>query len=320
MKLSRRAALLGGLAGGLGSALGARAGIFEFGYDALGRLNKVVYPNRSAREYEYDDAGNRKLKAFATTLQVTGTPPVNLRTLANTAGYLGGDARVIFEVANGVTIMGDAGASGPANGMGGAGGVAIDTGTWPGGQSIILTLLIRTGGEVYGGGGGGGGGAGAPGDYGYGGDPGGGGAAVVCGADLNIEIEPLGRLQGGAQGGRGGLYGEEILLDVSTGDYAWASAGGGGGGFPNGLGGAGGYGQPMWFDIVWDDGDPGGDGTTSGPGAGGAGGFVTGPYGDGDGDMGSAGADYQDVSCVAVAKNGHTVTIVNKGFMSGSVV
>src|SRR5689334_4260114 len=61
---------------------------------------------------------------FNQTIQVTGTGPINLRTLANNAGYNGAqNATITFQVASGVTISGSAGSTSTGGGRG------IDTGT-----------------------------------------------------------------------------------------------------------------------------------------------------------------------------------------------
>jgi YD repeat-containing protein len=46
---------------------GASAGTVTYGYDALGRLTSVTFPNDAAIQYSYDAAGNR------TSLGISGT-------------------------------------------------------------------------------------------------------------------------------------------------------------------------------------------------------------------------------------------------------
>ena len=150
------------LIGYFGGGFAARAsGSVTYIYDALGRVISATYATGQTITYAYDDAGNRKLMAqgsgggsgFNQTIPVSGTAPVNLRTLANDAGYNGAEnATIVFQVNSGVTITGAAGATG---------GIAIDTGTWPSGYTTILSLHVTNGGAVRGGGGGGGAGGGS---------------------------------------------------------------------------------------------------------------------------------------------------------------
>jgi YD repeat-containing protein len=235
--------------------------------------------------------------SFNQTIQVTGSGPVNLRTLANNAGYNGAqNANIVFEVGNGVTITGA------------AGGIAIDTGTWPGSPyTITLSLIIKTGGIVRGGGGAGGAG-GVPGDGGAGGD------AVYCRHPITITIQSGAQVRGGGGGGGG-------ASSVYEGDPEpeFRPGGGGGGGAPNGPGGMG-------------DGSAGngGGGTISSGGAGGAG-SNGGGNGGNAGTYGTAGSNGQGwfsppapggiggAAGYCIRKNGHNVPVTNNGTTSGTI-
>lgn len=287
----------------LGPVARARAGTMSYEYDALGRLKKVIYPDSSAVQYGYDAVGNRVQKGppgggFTATIQVTGSVPVDLRSLANSNGYDGAQsANITFEVGNGVTITGTAGLGGSNSGdPGSAGGIAIDTGTWPGGYTHNLSLVVKSGGAVRGGGGGGG--AGGHGDSlnpGYGGVGGAGGDAVYVRTPMSVTVQSSGEIKGGGAGGAGG-YGDSIWEDVPP-DYCTNyDGGGGGGGYPNG-GEGGGY-------------NPGSPGDPSGGGGGGSG---TDPSYSTDGaNGGGAGGGY------AIRKNGHTVSVSNSGTLIGA--
>lgn len=239
---------------------------------------------------------------FSATIPVTGPGPVNLRTLANNAGYSGTQsANIVFEVGTGVTLTGTAGSPN--------GGIAIDTGTWPGAPfTIALSLIVKSGAIVRGGGGGGGNGGGAPGTGGTGGD------AIHCRHPISITIESTGQVRGGGGGGGGASSVSEGFPEPED-----RPGGGGGGGAPNGLGGAGDFGAAS-----------GGSGTVSGGGAGGAG---TNGGGDGGagGNYGVAGSNGQGwfnppapggaggPAGFAIRKNGHTVPVTNNGSTSGSI-
>lgn len=235
---------------------------------------------------------------FAQTIQITGTGPVNLRSLANTAGYNGAQsANITFEVGNGVTITGASG-----------GGIAIDSGTWPGAPySIALALVIKSGGIVRGGGGNGGAGGSSPGAGGAGGD------AIYCRLPMSVTIESSGQARGGGGGGGGA---STVYQGFEEPDFRYG--GGGGGGAPNGAGGAG------------DGASNGASGTVSGGGAGGSGanGGVNGGAGGGYGASGSNGQGWLSPSApggaggaggYCIRKNGHTVTVTNNGSTSGTI-
>lgn len=282
----------------MGPITSTRASTMLYEYDALGRLKSVTYPDNSVVAYSYDAAGNRVQKGppsssgggFTATIQIAGPGPVDLRSLANSSGYNGAqDATITFEVANGVTVTGEAGGTGSQSwpgspGLDGSpGGVGIDTGTWPSSHAISLSLLVKSGGAVRGGGGGGGGGACDAG----GGNGGVGGDAVFARVPLSITIAAGGEIAGGGDGGGGGS-GQSVW---EYGDYYYWFGGEGGGGYPNGSG--------------------GGGGSTSGGGAGGSGDHPW--YTSGGGNGASAG-----YSGYAIRKNGHAVSVSNNGTLIGT--
>jgi YD repeat-containing protein len=275
----------------------------SYTYDELGRLETVTYPDGTVVSYVYDPAGNRTQKGssgFTSTIQITGSSPVNLRSLANTAGYNGvQNATIVFEVGNGVTIMGDP-----------DGGIGVDTGTWPSGPIISLSLVVKSGGAIYGGGGNGGAGGGTAYEYGFAGTPG--GDAVYVRKPISVTVQSGGAIMGGGDGGQGG-YGYDSW-NPSTFEDTYFGGGGGGGGFPNGLGGAGGT-SPGYPCVTGIDGNPGSNGTTSGGGAAGAGIYDPG-WGvtTGDGVAGEAAGN----SGYAIRKNGHTVSVSNSGTIAGA--
>jgi YD repeat-containing protein len=248
---------------------------------------------------------------FNQTIQITGTGPVNLRTLADSAGYNGAqNATITFQVGAAVSITGAAGAP--------DGGIAIDTGTWPT-STYAIALTLQVSGKVYGGGGRGGKGAGP----GNGANGGLGGDAVYCRLPMSITVNAGGEIKagGGGAGGGGGRTSSSPEFD--------RVGGGGGGGFPNGAGGA-------TVDPAFDGSDTGaangaagttsgggagGSGETSGGGAGGAGGGagangVNGSAGSGSGTVKSPGT--AGVAGYAVRKNGNTVTVTNNGTIVGT--
>lgn len=293
-----------------------RANATEYTYDVTGRVTHVEYDDGSTVTYTYDDAGNRTQvvraaasSGFNQTIQITGTGAVNLRTLANNAGYNGAqNATVVFQVGNGVTITGAAGASGAA------GGIAVDSGTWPTGSYMIaLTLEVLNGGTVRGGGGGGGNGGGDPNSGGSAATNGGaGGDAIYCRLPMTVLVNSGGVVRAGGGGGRGG--------NESTWGFGESNGGGGGGGgAPNGPGGDGGIGGI----VEGVEGDAGGTGTTSGGGAAGGGGTfpgtASGQNGGAGGNYGAAGGLSGGAAGYAVRKNGHTVTVTNNGTITGTV-
>lgn len=248
--------------------------------------------------------------SFTRTIQITGSGPVNLRTLANAAGYSGAqNANVTFEVGTGVTITGAAGAP--------DGGVAIDSGTWPtGAHTITLTVKIKSAGTVRGGGGRGG----AGGDNGTSGNgAGSGGDAIYCRLPMTIVIDAGGAVQGGGGGGGGGAGGD----NGDPFEPQFGGGGGGGGGAPNGPGGPGG-----WAGSSGDNGNPGS------PAAGGFGGSATwgsgGGMGASYGTAGNKGHDFYGIGGLmhgggggaggfAVRKNGNVVNVTNNGTAAGGI-
>jgi YD repeat-containing protein len=251
---------------------------------------------------------------FTATIAITGSGPVNLRTLANSAGYNGAqNATVTYTLASGVTITGSAGAPN--------GGSAIDTGTWPTG-SYTISLTLQVTGNVYGGGGKGGKGAGNAGAAGAAGN---GGDAIYCQAPISITVNSGGQVKAGGGGGGGG-GGWITPLD-------YLGGGGGGGGFANGPGGAKG-------DSDADLAQNGSAGTASGGGAGGngepllsghaggaggAGGGAAGTGTTGSTGSGRTGSGYvlENASAggspgYAIRKNGNTVPVTNNGTITGT--
>jgi YD repeat-containing protein len=316
MRIARRHLLSGLASAGLlsvsKSAFAQSAQTYT--YDALGRLTKVEYADGSSVTYAYDAAGNRTSIVqtptpppgpFTATIPISSSGPVNLRTLANTAGYDGTkDAAILYTLASGVTLMGAANTNS---------GIGIDTGTWPGGFTIDLDLQIS--GNVYGGGGIGGIGAviellpSQPG--------GAGGDAIYCRVPIDVVVNTGGSIKsgGGGGGGGGGWY------FPTEGDMV--SGGGGGGGFPNGGGAA----------------NSGQSGTTSGGGAGGpvspptgrrggaggAGGGAAASGGGGTSAAGGGGAGWVTygpasggAAGFAIRKNGNTVNVTNNGTITGT--
>lgn len=247
------------------------------------------------------------LNTYTETIVITGTGPVNLRTLADNHSnpYNGTDITdITWTLASGVTI------TGAANG-----GDGIDTGVWPSG--VTHSHRLEVAGTSRGGGGDGGDGGDGPDDSGL---PGiNGGDAINCQEDIEIIVESGGLLQsaGGGGGGGGGAAADTGAPEVEFG------GGGGGGGFPNGGGGSKGTGH---IDGV--DGSPG---TLGGGGDGGLGGDEAGRGGDGgnvnvDGVVGSDGSGKDGegpggaagIKGFAIRKNGHSVPVTNNGTITGS--
>lgn len=311
MRISRRSAFANLVLGGGLAALSrdAFADTVTYTYDALGRVVGAAYADGSTISYIYDAAGNRtqvlqSLGPFVATLQITGSGPANLRSIADAAGYNAAqDATITFEVGNGVTITGAGGAPG---------GYGIDTGTWPS-VTLALTLLIKTGGTVRGGGGRGGIGGGPP----TAGQPGSaGGDAIYLRVNMTggITVQSGATVQAGGGGGGGGA-------GFLNGPTHKVGGGGGGGGRPNGPGGpiasgmhfpaqAGTAGTPTANGVGGAGGDDGSD--QGAPGANG-GSFATvgGNGGTGGGAGGAAG--------YAIRKNGFTATVTNNGTITGTV-
>ncbi|VWX56728.1 hypothetical protein [Sphingorhabdus sp. 109] len=238
--------------------------------------------------------------AFTDTIDLTTqTGPVNLRTLADAAGYTGmSDATITFNVPTGVTITG------------GAGGLnGITTGTWPSGYTINLDLSVT--GKVYGGGGKGG--NGESGDNG-GTNGGAGGDAVYALEDLDITVNSGGEVKAGGGGGGGGK-GTTIYVAEEPIFYG---GGGGGGGAPNGVGGARGNSDGG---TQASNGSPG---TTGGGGAGGALGSATySSAGGNGGGFATAGSNVASgtnggAAGYAIRKNGNTVSVTNNGTITGT--
>jgi hypothetical protein len=217
--------------------------------------------------------------AFSSTITIGAqTGNVNLRALADAAGYTGNSAATItFNVTGNITGL--------------PGGRAIDTGTWPSAtHAIALTLNIGAGVTVSGGGGRGGDGNSGSGDPG--------GHAINC--QEGLTIANAGSVRGGGGGGGGGR-GEVVTPPgqmIAIGD-PYHGGGGGGGGAPNGPGGTG------------EDGDSpgyaGASGTAGGGGSGG-GGYVQGAPGGGYGAAGSSSSGAGGAAGYAVRKNGKAVS------------
>jgi hypothetical protein len=224
---------------------------------------------------------------------VTTTGRVNLRSLANAAGYRGkANANYTFVVPNGVTITGLS-TEGHVRKKHESGSIAIDTGEWPVNEyAIVLVVTVQSGGVVRGGGGNGG-------DGGRSGRSGGrgldGGDAIYCRANMTVNINAGGKVEAGGGGGPGGVS-DTTGWPISS----HRDAGGGGGGFPNGAGGQGGG-----------SGADGMPGTVAGGGLGGAPGGANG---------GNAAVSVANggTAGYAVRKNGNTVTVNNSGTMTGT--
>lgn len=236
--------------------------------------------------------------SFNQTIQITGSGPVNLRTLANSAGYNGAqNATVVFEVGNGVTI------TGAANG-----GIAIDSGTWPtGSYTIALSLVVKNGGIVRGGGGRGGdaaqdaGGAGSP-----------GGDAVYCRLPMNVTFDSGSQARGGGGGGGGAPSIWEWWTEYRAG-------GGGGGGAPNGAGGTGDSGAGNGASGTTSGGGAGGNGYNGGQNGGSGGGYGANGYNASGWLNPPASGGPGGAAGYCVRKNGHTVNVTNNGSTSGTI-
>lgn len=249
--------------------------------------------------------------SFSATIDLTtATSGINLRTIADTAGYTGlSDATVTFRVPDGVTISGN-----------GTGGIAIDSGTWPtSSYSIALTLVVQSGGIVQGGGGrGGDGGASAAGLAG-----GTGGDSIFLRAPFSggITVDSGAIVRAGGGGGGGGEATYRFLADESYG----GAGGGGGGGAPNGIGGLGA--ETLFAGLSASNGSNGtaGGGGAGGSGqpenggagrAGGAGGAFAASGSAGVGTTGGAGG----AAGYAIRKNGNAATVTNNGTITGTIL
>lgn len=262
---------------------------------------------------------------FVATINIPNTDgTVNLRSLADAAGYTGqSNATVTYNVPAGVTVTGLPGLPN--------GGAAVDTGTWPSGYTIALSVNIA--GTVIGGGG-----RGGPGSTGFGVEGGLGGDGIVVRTPLTggITVNPGGVLRGGGGGGGSGgagiyqtnvgtQYEPEYLYDVYP-------SGGGGGGYPNGAGGAGSVGHDKQYNPAYPS-TAGADGTGAGGGAPGAPfGGAAGPSGAGGGIAanGSGGGGNPNggqttgggnggAGGFAVRKNNHEAVVTNNGTLQGYV-
>jgi hypothetical protein len=188
-----------------------------------------------------------------------------------------------FTVPNGVVVAGKAG-----------GGIGIDTGVWPAGVSLTLTIK----GHVYGGGGNGGQGGDVPGAT----DGGRGGDALYIRAPLTLMIDAGASIKAGGGGGAG----------------ANGGGSGGGGGFPNGERGEGGAAA---FDSNYDTalGGPGRRGTPGGGGMGGQRGAAGASGGDAAMPGGSA-TRLGGPPGRAIVTNGHEVKLTRRGAIFGDVL
>lgn len=327
MRISRRALLIGAPALWLSSNDLAAADTYQ--YDALGRLVRVTFSDGKFVVYRYDAAGNRTEvvrsdnTTFTATLQVTGTGPVNLRSIANAGGYGGAQhISITFQVGSAVTITGAATSNN--------GGIAIDTGTWPS-DIFTTTLALQVSGKVYGGGG-----AGASGGGAFNAAPGWqGGDAIYCRENIGITVNSGGQVKGGGGGGGSGAGWTREFTDsegqpVIT-DYP---AGGGGGGFPNGLGGSGNGSGANGTTGGGGSGGVGGGSSGGGPGSanringsggtgggaaatGSTGGTPSGTGGSATWVAGNPGTGGQPG--YAVRKNSRTVTVTNNGTVTGTI-
>lgn len=237
---------------------------------------------------------------FVKTINVTGTGPVNLRSLADAAGYDGAqNANVNFLVGNSITLTGTS-----------ASAITIDSGTWPTG-SYTIDLTLSVSGKVRGSGGKGGDagsgyGAGAAGTVG--------GDALYCRLPMTVEVSSGGFIQAGGGGGAG-AKGE---VQFVSGEPRFHGGGGGGGGQPNGAGGTGGVGEDGGA-----SGQPGTAGTPTVAGAGGPPGALQAQAGGSGGAYGVAGAGLSGgaaggVAGYAIRKNGHVVNVTNNGTITGT--
>jgi hypothetical protein len=236
---------------------------------------------------------------------------VNLRTLADAAGYTAGDLTLNCNIS--------ATYRGPSDGY------AIRSGTFPTDKTITITITVQSGGLVEGGGGTGGtGGSGGPGNNGY---PGSDAFYLEHNISGGLTINVGGTVKSGGGGGGGGGGSARLAGPPGEETLTTHGGGGGGGGAPNGAAGTQGTGDGT-------SGNNGSAGTTGGGGAGGA--------ASGAGGAGGAGATYNATGTTgangdgglggttnysggtggapgyAVRKNGKTCTVTNNGTMTGT--
>lgn len=233
----------------------------------------------------------------------SSTGAVNLRTLADNAGYTGmSDAHIEFRAPNGVIARGLAGQ------------MAIDTGTWPtASYTISIGIVVQNGGSLWGGGGTGGEGRH---NNGIAGQAGGDAVYLRCDMARGITINLGGQIKGGGGGGGGGAG-----ISIGFPEPATLGGGGGGGGVPFGPGGAG---DPTATENFPQDGGTatnaavgaGGNGDSAGNGGNG-GNFATAgqPGGNYSSKVGGAGG----AAGYAVRKNGFVCVVVNNGTLAGAV-
>jgi hypothetical protein len=214
-----------------------------------------------------------------------GTGQVNLRTLADAAGYPGsGTHTITFTLGAGLNRTGTDGVD------------AIDTGTWPAGTT--LNLIIN--GQANGGGG-------SP-AVANGGITGRGGSAVNCQYPISITVNSGGVLRGA--GGSGGNGGSSSYEEYDVESQTWVPMGF----YAGGQGGIGAYGTTAATGGSAGDSGIGGSGGTGGAlastgSAGSAGLTDSGGQWRYTGFSGTSGA----VGGYAVRKNGNTVPVTNNG-------
>ncbi len=198
---------------------------------------------------------------FNETVNYSAGTAFNMLTLAtDTYGYTSGsDATFHVTVTSSIT----------GNGTDG-----INTGDWPAGITLSLTLVINGGVTIIGGGGNGGSGG-----SGLGGGSNGGSGKHAIEMNEDLTVVNNGALKGGSGGGGGGGVGKTAGPEPD-----FYGGGGGGGGWPNGNGGSAGSASEG-------NGTVGNPGTVGGGGSGGSGGGgVGGGGGTGGGTGSSAGS------------------------------
>lgn len=217
-------------------------------------------------------------------IQVTDT--ANLRKLADKAGYTGDPhSYYVFNVAAKTVILGKAG-----------GKPGIDTGDWPAGVTLALTI----GGAVYGGGGNGGNGGDVPGTS----EGTRGGDAIFVRVPMTILVGTTGAIKAGGGGGGGADGGSQ-------------GGSGGGGGFPDGQPGQ--PGSPSHSSSPYlASGDFGHIGSPAGGGLGGQRGNIGGKGGDA-GQAGENAGRAGGGAGNAIRANGNTIRFYNYGQLYGVV-